>query len=58
LPNVTTIPLLDETQQNSANEDGKIQQTSSFSYLSDGNQNDNDATITVKRKYFLLFFFF
>jgi hypothetical protein len=44
LPNVTTIPLLDETQQNSANEDG--------------NQNDNDATITVKRKYFLLFFFF
>ncbi|CAF0840530.1 unnamed protein product [Rotaria sordida] len=44
---VTTKPVFDETQQNSANQDRKSQHTSSFSYLSERNQNDNDSTIIL-----------
>jgi hypothetical protein len=44
--NVTTIPLFDETQQNSANEDRKGLQTSDFS----------NSIITVKRKYIFILF--
>jgi hypothetical protein len=43
---VTTIPLFDETKQNSADEDRKGPQTSDFS----------NSIITVKRKYIFILF--
>ncbi|CAF3748620.1 unnamed protein product [Rotaria sp. Silwood1] len=47
LSDATIIPFIDETQQNSANEDRKSQRTNSDPYLSERNQNDNDTTITL-----------
>ncbi|CAF4075639.1 unnamed protein product [Rotaria sordida] len=47
LSDATTIPFIDETQQNSPNEDRKSQRTNSDSHLSEQNQNDNDTPITL-----------
>ncbi|CAF3629173.1 unnamed protein product [Rotaria sp. Silwood1] len=49
-----TIPILDETQQNSANEDKKSQRTIGYPNLSQRNQNHIDSAITAAVAFFIL----
>ncbi|CAF4651917.1 unnamed protein product, partial [Rotaria magnacalcarata] len=41
----TTLPIVNETQQNSANEDKEIQRVSDCFDLQERSQNNNDSTI-------------
>jgi hypothetical protein len=54
---VTTIPLFDDTQENSTNENRTSPQTNDCSNSTEQNQNDYNSIITVKRKYIFILCF-